>query len=75
MRIYVGLRQKLEFKLATSTGDVIDCPIQILVMNTFTMSPDQTWSECVVNEFDLDIVKAIAHGRNPGTLEKITSPV
>ena len=50
----------IEFQMVTSTGTVFDPLSQVIVMNTFTASPGQPWSECVVDGFDLDICQGVA---------------
>jgi hypothetical protein len=60
MRIFVGLIEKLEFKLITSTGQVLEKPVQILVMNVIPESREQSWSDIVVSAFDANIIKSVA---------------
>jgi hypothetical protein len=75
MRVFVGLKQKIEFQLVASTGIVLDKPFQILVMNTFPSSPDQPWSERVTDDFDVDIAKGIAYvDDDKAMLKKIAFP-
>jgi hypothetical protein len=59
MRIFVGLIEKLEFKLITSTGQVLEKPVQILVMNVVPKPLEWSWSDAVVSAFDADAIKSI----------------
>ena len=60
MRIFVGLREKLDLKLFYSDGHAVDKPVQILVMDVIPDRQSRQWDELVVEGFDADIIKSVA---------------
>ena len=61
MRIFVGLKQKLEFNLISPSGELLTPkPIQILVVDAFPKSVQQTWGEIITDGFDADVIKCTA---------------
>lgn len=60
MRIFVGLKRKLEFYLLSPTGELL-CPkpIQILVVDALPKSQDESWGELIVSGFDADVIKCV----------------
>ena len=71
MRIFVGLKEKLEFHLVAPYGKVIERPIQILVMDAMPESANEPWRDIIVKGFDADVIKAVAVIDDKACLEKI----
>lgn len=71
MRIFVGLKEKIEFRLVAPYGKVIERPIQILVMDAMPDSANELWRDVVVKGFDADVIKTVAVIDDKACLEKV----
>jgi hypothetical protein len=73
MRIFVGLKRKLEFNLISPSGELLTPkPIQLLVIDAFPTSVDQSWGKLITDGFDADVIKCWADIDSDGQLTPIS---
>ena len=73
MRIFVGLKRKLEFNLISPSGELLTPkPVQLLVIDAFPNSVDQSWGKLITDGFDADVIKCWADIDSDGQLTPIS---
>ena len=73
MRIFVGLKRKLEFNLISPSGELLTPkPVQLLVIDAFPTSVDQSWGKLITDGFDADVIKCWADIDSDGQLTPIS---
>lgn len=62
-----GLVSKIEFRIVSTTGDVVPRQIQIITLDG-QPAANETWDEFVTNRFDIDICRGVYNLRSGSTV-------
>ena len=58
--MFAGVTRIYDFKLVGRYGEVIERPVQLILIDTLAERKDQPWSETVTSHFDIDIIRNYA---------------